>query len=358
MNGSGDPIEHPRVGAGAPLVAHQLSLLLALLTICPLSVADGSAADLTDPEIQITQRTDRGEVGPSIPILPETRGRPSPELPPVQPSQPPTPTLTLPTTPPPPAPLPLGQGPRFVLRGVDITGNTVLDQAAIRGIVDPYIGKPVTTADLEEIRRQFTLLYINRGYINSGAVIPDQNVVNGVVAFRFVEGRVTDIEVAGTDHFDPEYFRSRLAHGTAPPFNIENLGREQQILLQSPLVKRLNLELLPGLEPGGARLHADVLEANRYSLSAQLADDQSPTVGAVRGQLQGSIANLLGRGDILTAQYGRSQGLNDGYVGYTLPIDSEDTRISLRYDKNGVVVITRELSPLHFTSSFPVSEWV
>jgi hypothetical protein len=43
------------------------------------------------------------------------------------------------------------------------------------------------------------------------------------------------------------------------------LGREQQILLQNPLVKRLKLELLPGLEPGEARLHADVLEGSRYS---------------------------------------------------------------------------------------------
>jgi hemolysin activation/secretion protein len=113
-------------------------------------------------------------------------------------------------------------------------------------------------------------------------LIPDQNVVNGVVAFRVVEGRVSDIEVTGTDHFDPEYFRSRLARGTEQPFNVENLGREQQILLQNPLVKRLNLELPPGLEPGEARLHADVLEGSRYSLNAQIADDQSPTVGAVR----------------------------------------------------------------------------
>ncbi len=94
-----------------------------------------------------------------------------------------------------------------------------------------------------------TLLYINRGYINSGVVIPDQNVVNGVVAFRVVEGRVSDIEVTGTDHFNPEYFRSRLARGTEPPFNVENLGREQQILLQDPLLKRLNLELCPAWSP-------------------------------------------------------------------------------------------------------------
>jgi hemolysin activation/secretion protein len=239
-----------------------------------------------------------------------------------------------------------------VLRDVNIIGNTVLDEATIRGVVDPYLSKPVTIGDLEEIRRQFTLLYINRGYINSGAIIPDQNVANGVVAFRFVEGRANDIEVSGTEHFDPEYFRSRLARGTEPPFNVENLGREQQILLQSPLVRRLNLELLPGLEPGEARLHADVLEANRFSLNAQIADDQSPTVGAVRGQLQGSAANLLGFSDILTAQYGRSQGLNDGYVGYSVPIASDDTRVSVRYDRNGVVVVTPDLSPLSVTSSF------
>ena len=44
-----------------------------------------------------------------------------------------------------------------------ILGNTVLDETAIRGVVDPYPGKPVSTADLEEIRRQLTLLYVNRG---------------------------------------------------------------------------------------------------------------------------------------------------------------------------------------------------
>jgi hypothetical protein len=55
------------------------------------------------------------------------------------------------------APLPVAQGPRFVLEDVAITGNIVTDQAAIRGMVDPHIEKPVTTADLEETRRQFTL---------------------------------------------------------------------------------------------------------------------------------------------------------------------------------------------------------
>ena len=332
MKGSVGPVEHPRAGSGG-------GLLRALGQFC--TVAGLATCLLAGFRAEATAQ-----------VIPETRGRPAPQLPPVQPSPPPPSSLTVPLPPQPSEGAPLARGPRFVLRDVTIAGNTVLDAAAIRGVVEPYLGKPVTTGDLEEIRRQLTLLYIDRGYINSGVVIPDQNVVNGVVAFRVVEGRVSDIEVTGTDHFNPEYFRSRLARGIEPPLNVENLGREQQILLQNPLVKRLNLELLPGLEPGEARLHADVLEGSRYSLNAQIADDQSPTVGAVRGQLQGSFANILGFGDILAAQYGRSQGLNDGYVGYSLPIASDDTRVSLRYDKNGVVVITPELSPLNTTSSF------
>jgi len=68
--------------------------------------------------------------------------------------------------------------------------------------------------------------------------------------------------------------------------------------------------------------------------------------------LQGSAANLLGFGDILTAQYRRSQSLNDGYVGYSAPIASDDTRASVRYDRNGVVVVTPDLSPLSVTRSF------
>jgi hemolysin activation/secretion protein len=244
------------------------------------------------------------------------------------------------------------RGQRFVLRRVEIIGNTVIDRKAIDAVVAPYLGKPVGPADLEEIRRRFTRLYIDRGFINSGAVLPDQNIKNGVVTYRFVEGRITDIAVAGTQHFRPDYFRDRLARATEAPFNIANLEQEQQILLQDPLVRRLNIQILPGLVPGEARLNADVSEASRYSLFAQVADDQSPTVGETRGQMQGSFANILGVGDLLAANYGRSGSLNDGFVGYSVPIASDDTRFSLRYDRNGNVVVTPVLVPLNVTSSY------
>jgi hypothetical protein len=117
-------------------------------------------------------------------------------------------------------------------------------------------------------------------------------------------------------------------------------------------VKRLNIELQPGLVPGEAKVRAEVLEASPYSLAAQIANNQSPTVGEIRGQVQGSAANILGVGDVLAVQYGRSQGINDGAIAYSLPLDADDTRLSLCYDINGTAVVTPALSPLNVTSRY------
>jgi hemolysin activation/secretion protein len=290
---------------------------------------------------------------PGQPDLTPRRGSDAaPELPRLEPTLPPPSTVG-------PAPAarsapnkPLSTAPIFVLRGIKLEGNTVLGQAAIDKIVAPHIGKPASIASLDEIRRALTLLYVNRGYINSGVVIPDQNVTQGVITFRAVEGKVTEVDISGTRHFKPEYLRSRLERGLTTPFEIADLQREQQILLEDPLVTRLNLELRPGLVPGEAKLHAEVAEGSPYSITAQIANNQSPTVGEIRGQVAGAVANLWGVGDILAAQYGRSSGINDGAVAYSLPLASDDTRLSLRYDINGTVVVTPALSSLDITSNY------
>ena len=239
-----------------------------------------------------------------------------------------------------------------MLRGYHVDGNTVLDNAAIDAVFAPYLNRPISIADLEEMRTRLTRLYIDRGYINSGFVIPDQDASSGIVTFHAVEGRVTEVSTTGTDHFDPDYFNTRLERGLSMPFNINDLQAEQQILLQDPLVRRLNLDVAPGLPPGEAKVQADVTEASRYSLNFQVANNQSPTVGETRGQVQGSVSNILGRGDTLAVQYGRSQGLNDGEITYSVPLATDDTRLNLRYDINGTLIVSQALTPLNITSRY------
>ena len=62
------------------------------------------------------------------------------------------------------------------------------------------------------------------------------------------------------------------------------------------------------------------------------------------------MANVLGYGDVLAAQYGRSEDINDGFVAYSTPIATDDTRLNLRYDKNGTLVVSPSLVALNTTA--------
>ncbi len=311
-----------------------MACAVALLALLP-PVAEQAAAQPASSTDPLPER--RGSGGPSLPSLP---------LAPV-PGRPPLPTGPSATS---RADLP-GDG-RFLLKGIRLVGNSVLGRADIARAAAPFIGHLVGLHDIEQIRRQITLLYVNRGYINSGVIIPDQTVADGLLTLRAIEGRLTDIKMTGNRHYRSSYLADRLRRGISVPFNINDLGKQQQILLQDPYLRRLNLSIQPGLAPGEARLVGDVTEALPYSLGFQVANNQSPTVGEVRGQVQGAISNLLGVGDLLAAQYGRSQGINDGAISYSLPVASDDTRVSLRYDINNTLVVGQSLNPLNITSRY------
>jgi len=55
----------------------------------------------------------------------------------------------------------------------------------------PYTNREITSEELEDARRAVTVYYISHGYINSGAVIPDQTPDNGVITIRIVEGALS-----------------------------------------------------------------------------------------------------------------------------------------------------------------------
>jgi hemolysin activation/secretion protein len=284
--------------------------------------------------------------------LPERHGGSAPALAPVEPT-PLAPSETPSTAPRQSVPeTSLPNQPIFVLKSVRIDGNTVLDKAAIDSVTAPFLNRPVGLRDLEEIRQQITLLYVNRGYVNSGAVLPDQTITDGVLVLRVVEGRLTEIDLTGNRYFRTSYLTDRLWRGVSVPFNIQDLGLQQQILLAQPFISRLNLNVLPGLVPGEARVTGEVTELPPYSLTFQIANSQSPTVGEIRGQVQAVAGNILGVGDILGVQYGRSGALNDGAVSYSFPIASDDTRVNLRYDVNNSLVVTPPLQQLNITSQY------
>jgi len=244
----------------------------------------------------------------------------------------PGPDFALPAIPEADEAAPLSAGPRFVLREVAVVGNTVLGEAAIRAAADPLVGRMVGTNDLEDLRRRLTRLYIDAGYINSGAVLPDQQVENGRVVFAMIEGRLTEVAVEDAGTLSPDYVRDRLGDLTdqdGRPLNVSDIERRLQLLLRDPVIDRVNAALEPGDRPGEARLRARVEEAPPFSLSFSLANSESQSVGSERLGVAATLRNLTGRGDVATIDLGKTTGMEEAAATWSIPLTPADTRLEV-----------------------------
>ncbi len=238
---------------------------------------------------------------------------------------------------------------RVFVREFRLSGNTEFTTEELKTVTAPFENREITNNELEEVRRQLTLYYVNRGYINSGAVLPDQKIEDGVIQIQIIEGRLTRIEVEGTEGFRPDYFSDRLQRRAGPPLNVGPLQEELQVLLQNPLIDGVNAQLGPGDRPGEAVLKTEVTEARRWDFATLLDNKISPSLGEARLLLLGDLRNLVGQGDVLSAELTWSEGIefgDDYKLRYRLPLTVSDTALSVYYEKGDAVVVEEPFSTL------------
>jgi hemolysin activation/secretion protein len=255
------------------------------------------------------------------------------------PAPPPSPVL-------PPVPHPPDEGKqplsqiRVFAREIFVTGSTVFSEAELAEVTAPFKNRTLTTEDLERLRLSLTLLYVNRGYITSGAIIPDQDVVAGVITVHIIEGALTRIDVEGNDWFRTGYLRDRIELGAATPLAIAPLQERLQFLQQDPRIAHVNAELRPGDRRGESVLNLRVKEASPWKAWIDLNNYQTPVVGAERGLATMAHQNVTGHGDAFSFTYGRSRGVNPIIdTSYALPLNRYDTTFIASYRRNDFLVI-------------------
>ena len=282
-------------------------------------------------------------IGQPIPARPpieqmERPGEPRPPLPEFG-RQPARPEFVLPPIPFPRSEGLLSSGVRVFVTRFQFTGNTAITTDELAAITAPFERREIGNEELEEARYRITRRYVEAGYINSGAIIPDQKVSDGVIAIRVIEGRLNEIAVTGENRFHPDFIRKRLALGAGPPLNINGLQERMQILLQNPQLERINAELAPGVGPGESVLRVVVKEAPPFLLGASLANNRSPAIGSRRAEIQGTARDLLGYGESFNARAGNTSGLKDYAFNIAVPVSPYDTMLSLHLDRNGSTVM-------------------
>ncbi len=236
------------------------------------------------------------------------------------------------------------------VREFNFVGNTVFSDEELASITEEWKEREVTFEELEELRHKLTLHYVDSGYVNSGAVIPNQEVKDGVIVFLIIEGKLSDIEVTHNKGLRSQYIRSRLLLGTGPPLNVRELEERVQLLHEDPLIQKLDATLGPGVRLGESVLKVQVKENHPYQLGFRFDNHRSPSVGSLRGEFAVAHRNLTGWGDTLGIRYGLTDGMDDVSAHYAIPLTAHETTLKLRYDKSDSSVVEKPFDDIDIKS--------
>ncbi|MCX7168848.1 MAG: ShlB/FhaC/HecB family hemolysin secretion/activation protein, partial [Proteobacteria bacterium] len=232
-------------------------------------------------------------------------------------------------------------------------GNTVFPTGELEAIAAPYLRRNIGMPDLEELRLKLTRHYVDRGYVNSG-VLQAKESSSGVAVFEVIEGRLTAIHLRGLERLDENYVARRLAKDRDGPLSIDVLRERYQLLLDDPLIQRMNARLMPAARLGEAILDIDLVRARPYQLTAFVNNYRPPSIGSEAAGMSGWVRNLTGYGDVLEASLQdspRDGGSPRASLGWRMPINQQGTQLSLQLEHGRSSVIEEPIQTLDIKST-------
>ena len=241
---------------------------------------------------------------------------------------------------------------RVFVRDIWVTGSTVFSEAEIAEVTAPFKNRTLLTEDLERLRLALTLLYLNKGYLTSGAIIPDQDVEAGIITVQIIEGKLERIDVEGNRWFTTSYLHDRIELGARTPVNLDPLQEQLQLLQQDKRIERVNAQLQPGDRRGESVLNVRVTDRQPFHAGMEVNNYQTPLVGEMRGIGTLTHDNLTGHGDPLSLSYGQSSGAFPiVYGSYELPLNRYGTTFSPYYRRYDFKLIEQPFSPLNINTN-------
>ena len=227
---------------------------------------------------------------------------------------------------------------------IRVQGYTIFSAREIEKIIEPYRGKKLDFNQLRNITEAITELYVSRGYITSGAYLPEQEIIDGTIDVRVVEGQLEDLKIEGLKHLQANYVRSFIGSTDTSeilnpeleqsPLNIKDIEEELNLLKRDPSIENVEAELVRGTAANLSVLLIKIEERSPYEAKLSFDNYRSPSVGEFQGTVETGYRNLIGVSDRAFAQYNLTEGFDAYSIGYAIPVNSKNGAVSFEY-RNG-----------------------
>ncbi len=230
---------------------------------------------------------------------------------------------------------------KFRIHTVEFDGNTTIKDKELDELALDYLDKEITINELKNLSRQITALYKNKGYLTSFAYIAPQNISDGIVTIKVMEGKVGTVNILGNKWSRDSYLNNKILKGNKVNenkiFNVNNLKNSMRTVNEITYLKG-RATLTPGESPETTDIELNLEE--KLPLRAGFSyDNMGPElVGEHRVNFLIGVDNVTGFGDTLYAVNTLADGTVGIGAGYKLPIGSKGTEVGFDYSYSDVML--------------------
>ena len=217
---------------------------------------------------------------------------------------------------------------RYPVREIRVFGAEAIDSEQLAAVVGEFEGRELSFNDMVGLRDRLTALYVETGFVTSGATL--EELSDGVLGIRIIEGALERIDVRSTGHFREQYIADYLeGFGDTEPVNVLDLEERLQILQQQNHVASVEAQLLPGSQRGESVLLVSPIETDRWVAGLEASNQLSPSIGRAQAVASLNVLNLTGRADDLKFGVRGSEGLLEFMGEYDFALGRQGQRLAL-----------------------------
>ncbi|NTU92338.1 MAG: ShlB/FhaC/HecB family hemolysin secretion/activation protein [Chlorobiaceae bacterium] len=208
------------------------------------------------------------------------------------------------------------------VKRIVVTGVTLIGQQEIDALVSPYFGKSLTVSGLNDVARLISNRYAMSGYL-AQAILPPQEVRDGVVTVEVIEARLGSIEIRKST--DVRYTKRKAAAmlAAAQPkgefIRISDLERGLLLLRQ---INGINSSAVikPGLRKGEVDAVVDLQSTPLISGQLGLDNFGSVSTGEYRWNGVLDLHSPFCAGDRMSIRTMYADRLRYGRFAYSYPV--------------------------------------
>jgi hemolysin activation/secretion protein len=220
----------------------------------------------------------------------------------------------------------------FLVKAIQITGNTQFDTMTLHALVLAAEGQSLTLTQLNELATRITYYYHDHGYPLARAIIPAQTIQDGRVQIEVIEARYGKINLANHSRVSDALLLETLSPIQSGQVISQTLLDRSLLLLSDIPGVLSSTTLKPGEAAGTSDLEVETAFGRTVTGNVTLDDYGSRYNGRVRLGGGVNFIDPLFHGDVLSASgLSSGSGMNFGRISYDFLLNGQGVRIGGSY---------------------------